>query len=184
LRPHPLARRYAKALFELALEKKNLEQVSEEVRSFGESLERESRLRAYLLSPEVDKRQKLNVVDRLFKDKVSGLFFHFLLLLVNKGRQRYIAEIVFEFARFYDLQKNRVRAVITTAILLQQIELEQIRKTLSQQLQAEIILENRVEPDILGGTIIRVGGKVIDGSLAHQVEMLGRQMRTTKAQAA
>ncbi len=184
MRPHPLARRYARALFELSLEKQILEQVSEEVKSFGQILERESRLRANLFSPEVDKKQKRQVLEVLFRNKVSNLFYDFLLLLVNKGRQRYFPEIVFEFAHFYDLKLNRMRATITTAIPMEASAVEETRRLLSQLMQAEIVINNKVDSAILGGIIIQIGGKVIDGSLMHQLEMMRKQMRTAKTQAA
>lgn len=180
MRPHPLARRYAKALFELALERQILEQVSDEVKSFGRILETESRVRAYLLSPEIDKRQKREFLQRLFSEKISNLFYHFLLLLVNKGRQRYFAEIVFEFARIYDLKHNRMRATVTSAIALEEREVEEIRGLLSRLMQAEIVINSKVDAGILGGVIIQIGGKVIDGSLIHQLELMRRQMRSAK----
>ncbi len=175
-----MARRYAKALFELALERQILEQVSDEVKSFGRILETESRVRAYLLSPEIDKRQKREFLQRLFSEKISNLFYHFLLLLVNKGRQRYFAEIVFEFARIYDLKHNRMRATVTSAIALEEREVEEIRGLLSRLMQAEIVINSKVDAGILGGVIIQIGGKVIDGSLIHQLELMRRQMRSAK----
>ena len=184
MRPHPLARRYAKALFELALERQTLEQVSDEVKSFGRMLETESRLRAYLLSPEIDKKQKREFLQQLFRGKISNLFYNFLLLLVNKGRQRYFAEIVFEFARIYDLKHNRMRATVTTALALGDGEVEEIRRLLSQLMQAEIVINSKVDAGILGGLIIQIGGKVIDGSLMHQLELMRRQMRSAKTPAA
>ena len=184
MRPHPLAKRYAKALFELANERGSLEAILEEVRSFSDIIESNKRLRAYLYSPEIEKKQKLQIVESLFKDKVSGLFYNFLLLLIRKGRQGYYPEIVFEFDTLYDKKNNRIRATIISAVQMDEEQFEEIQRVLKKSLDAEIFLTTEVDKEILGGLIIKVDGKVMNNSLAHQLNILKRDLKTSDGLAA
>lgn len=180
MRPHPLAKRYAKAVFELAADAEQVEKVLDEVISFGKTLKENSRLRAYLFSPEVDKNLKIAAVDTLVKDKVTGLFYNFLKLLIKKGRQRLYHEIVFEFSRLSDVKKNRLRGKVTSAVPLDKKHLALIQQRLSESFNAKIILETEIDADIIGGLILYVEGKVINGSVRHQLEQLHKHLRIVK----
>ena len=184
MRPHPLAKRYAKALFELAFEKEQLDQVLGEVRDFADLLKVNRKLHAYLYSPEIEKERKNLFLQELLADKLTPLFYHFLLLLIRKGREKYYPEIVFEFNRLYDRQKNRIRVKLTSVVPLDKSQLAEAEKILAESLRAHIVLENKVDESILGGLIVQINGKVIDGSLMHQLETLRRNLKKQETLAA
>jgi len=172
LKQHPVAKRYAKALFSIAVEKDQLEQTRNEINSFHNLLQNQSRLRSYLFSPEIEKNEKMKIVQELLQDKVSVLFVQFLLVLIKKGRQAQFADIVIGFNRMYERKINRISAMVTSAIELDQALLDEFEKQLATVFDAKILLKNKVEPDILGGFIVSVDGKAIDGSVRKQISEL------------
>ena len=178
MRPHPLAKRYAKALFELAAEQRLVELVRGEAHAVAAVVEENKRLRAYLFSPGIGKSQKSKVVETLFKERVSALFYHFLLLLVNKGRQVFLPEIVFEMDRLYDSAHHRKRVVVRTAVPPGDEAYKNIESTLAKAFDSELVIEYKTDPDILAGMIVQVEGKVIDGSLRHQLTRLKRNLKS------
>jgi len=177
VRTHLLARRYARALYELALERNCLDIVAKEIESFSILLNRNARLRAYLFSPQVEKRRKMGIMDELTKTRFSSLMHNFLALLVRKGRQGFINEIAFEFGRLLDKKRKRIRATITTVISLSSGSIEKLKQTLAQALNAEVVLESKVDPSILGGLIVNLDGKVVDGSIRHQLQRLAKFLK-------
>ncbi len=154
-----------------------------ELKAFTSLLEEQPRIKAFIMSQDVEKKRKLEVLKDLLQGKAVPLLHQFLTVLVEKGRQNYYAEIVFEYYRFQDKKDGRIRAQVISAVPLQKEQIERVRQQLADHLKAEIILDQTVDADILGGVIIRVEGKVIDGSLRKQVERLRRELRGSKSTA-
>ncbi len=180
MKPNPVARRYARALFELAERNDSLDQIMREVAAFAQALTDDDHLRTFLFSPQVDRRLKKQALDAAIAGRTLPLFYHFLLLLLRKGRQQLYHEIVFELGRLYDAHKKRVRAKVVSATALSKEQLETLRKQLAGKAKAEVIIENQVHPEILGGLVINVGGKVLDASLAHQLNRLRKELQQAK----
>lgn len=173
-----LARRYAKALFELAVEKKHLETIAKEVAVFEGMIEDNTKLKYFFHSPEAGKAGKRALVEKNFQDRFSALFIHFIFILLEKGRQNIFNEIAVEFNRFCDKHYNKIRASTVTAVPLHSNQLNRLKKNLNQQYRATFDIENYVDPEILGGMILNVEGKVIDASLRNQLE----KMKTTMSE--
>jgi len=171
-----LARRYAKALFELAEERNSIESIARELETFQKLLAENTELRNFFLSPEAGKEQKVKFVQDNFKGQFSTLFINFLHLLIEKGRQNIIDEIVGEFGKRYDRYQNKVRASAITAIPMPEAEMQALSELLSKRFQANFEIENRVDPDILGGVVLQIDGKVLDGSIRNQLRRLRAQM--------
>jgi len=184
LRTDPLARRYARALFELARGADQTGPVLEELRSFAAFLQKEGHIRAYLLSPGVEKKSKQEIVENLLRGQASPMVLQFIKLLLKKGRQNYIGQIVEAYSQLHDKSISRVRARVFSAVPLQEVQLEQIRQQVGRYLDSEVLLENKVDAAILGGVIIEFSGTVIDGSLRHQLNQLRQELRQGKVGAA
>jgi F-type H+-transporting ATPase subunit delta len=167
-----LARRYAKALFSLALERNLLDKVRQELHSFVAMLEENAEFADFLRSPENSRAAKREAVERLLQDRYSNLFFNFLLLIIHKGRHDVVDEIVRAFDDLYERHHRRVRALAITAVPMDTAIADDLRNKLAKSLKMEIELENQVDPSILGGLVLNVDGKVIDGSLKQQLERL------------
>jgi len=172
LRLVPFAKRYARALLKSAEERGKIEEVFQEINFFSKLFQENSRLRAYLITPEVDKRAKMKIVSDLLQNKTSDLFLNFIRLLILKNRQVYFIEIAQQFTQLYNQKMHRVKAKIISVIPLGDEILTEIKRYLSASLKADIMLENRIDADILGGFIIDIEGKAIDASLRQQLNDL------------
>lgn len=171
-----LARRYAKALFELALERKILETVAKEVVLFNALIEENPQLHYYFRSPEAGKSGKKKLVEKNFQDRFSALFVNFIFVLLDKGRQHLFGDIAAEFKKLCEKHDNLVRARTITAIPLSPSHITKLKQALSERYQARFDIENYVDPGILGGMILNIDGKVIDASIRTQLERMKASM--------
>lgn len=172
MRETVLARRYAGALFELARERGILDTVVNDVASFGEALEGNASLRYLLNSPDIGKREKRGAVEELFQDRVSNVFFNFVLVLLKKNRQELFDLIGREFRHFYDRHRKKLRASTVTAVPLDRSSETRLRDALSQAFDADVEIQNLVDRNIMGGVIVHVDGRVFDCSLRGQLNRL------------
>lgn len=167
-----LAKRYARALFELAVERGIVEKIRQEIDLFNRSLETNTDFRHFLNSQEVSKSDKKKTIERLFQDRVSNVFFNFILVLLRKNRQSIFTAIVRQFEILFDKYKKKVRASTITAIPMDEATLFDLKTRLSETYKADVEIENKIDPDILGGIIIKVDGQVFDGSVQGQLKRI------------
>ncbi len=167
-----LARRYAKALFQVGKERDILEKLHEDMLSFARLLKENRDFYHFFVSPEIPRHEKEKKIEDLFGDVFSNVFYNFLLVVLKKRRQGLFLQIAEEFGGVIDVYFNRVKAYVTTAIELTPEMQREVREQLSRQLQKNIILIPQVDPSILGGIRIVIDGMVIDGSLQGQLHKL------------
>ena len=167
-----LAQRYAKALFAAALERKLLDKVRGELYDFVTRLEENHALSHFLRSPERSRAEKRQLLERVFSDRVSGMFFNFLLLLIDKGRMTLYGEVRQAFDDLYNRHHRKIRALAITALPMEKRELEALQSDLAQAMNLTLELENRVDAAILGGVVLDINGKILDGSVRRQLERL------------
>ena len=173
----PLAKRYAKALFRAASEAQILEQVSDEINAVADSLRENISIAAILFSPSIEKTSKEVMVNQLSKDRFSNLTHQFLLLLVKKGRLPLIPVIVREFEKYGDKILRRSRVKATSAVPVSRDEEQAIKSVLEKALNSQVKLEIEENPEILGGLIIDINGKVVDASLRFQLSRMRDNLR-------
>ena len=167
-----LARRYAKALFALAQERKMVDKIRNELHRFVAALEEKTEFADFFRSPENSRAAKRAAVEKIFSDRFSGLFFNFLLLLIHKGRHNAVPDIVRAFDDLYDRHYRRIRALAITAVPMDTTLADDLREKLSRSLNKKIELENKVDPALLGGIVLNVDGQVLDGSIRQHLERL------------
>jgi len=160
-----LVRRYAKALFRVAVEKDILEKISADLTAFNEALQANPAFHRYLWSPEISRKEKEKTVDKLFGDQLSAEFFNFIQVLLKNGRQNFFPDMVQEFYKHQDAYFNRIKVRATTAVPLSKEELTLIRSKLSKDLRKEVMVQPEVNPGILGGIRLRIDSTVFDASL-------------------
>lgn len=171
-----LARRYAKALFQIALERDLVEEVRRELYVLVTTLEENRRLALRILSPQYSRSDKRRTVTQVFRQRFSTLFFNFLQLLIDKGRAGLYQMIYRAFGVLYDQHQQRLRARVTSAIPLSDSDKRTLQQELAARLQKNLEIENQVDSSILGGLIVNVEGKVLDGSVKRQLERLREVM--------
>ncbi|MGC8719186.1 MAG: ATP synthase F1 subunit delta [Thermodesulforhabdaceae bacterium] len=173
-----IARRYARALFELAQEEGRLEGCMEELKALERLLDEVPEFEKVFKSPihpEEVKRQILNSVKE--QSGMSPLLFRFLELLVEKKRTDYLRDIVRVYEKLYDEYNNVVRAEVTAATDLDERVIEKIASSLKDMIGKTVIVEFRKDPDLIGGVIAKVGDLVLDGSVRTQLRNIKETLK-------
>lgn len=175
--PNPrLASRYAKSLLDLAVEKAQLEKVYDDMLYLQQLLKSSRDFLNLLRSPIVPSDKKQAVIDSVIGKNVNQLTGAFTKLLVNKGREGELPEIISAFINQYKEKKGIHTVKLTTAVpvsddVKKQL-VEQVKKTSDMQ---NIELESTVDPNIIGGFVLQAGDKLIDASVAYDLKQVSRQ---------
>ncbi|MDK2821278.1 MAG: F-type H+-transporting ATPase subunit delta [Clostridia bacterium] len=171
-----IARRYARALFEIAREKKLLDEFVANLEQIGKAIAEEDELRRVLYHQLIPIREKQKIVEAIFPD-FNDLLKNFLNMTIAKGREKAIPEIVTEFRQLVDKENNILPVDVFSAVPLT----DEVKAALKERLQAvtkqNIRLNNLVNPEILGGIIIRLGDRVLDASLKKKLELLALRLK-------
>jgi F-type H+-transporting ATPase subunit delta len=128
-----------------------------------------------LMSPRVPKAEKARLLASALRD-VPREFVLFLQALVKRGRQQLLREIADQYGGLLDVKLNRVRAAVTLARPADETLRRSIAEALSRELGKEVLPSFSVDPEILGGTIVRVGERIHDGSIRRRMTKLRRQL--------
>jgi F-type H+-transporting ATPase subunit delta len=173
-----VAKRYAKALFELAQEESRLEGCMEELKALERLLDEVPEFEMVLKSPIYPEEVKKQIL-RTIKDQteMSDLLFRFLGLLVDKNRTDYFRNIARVYEKLYDEHNNIVRAEVTAATDLDERMIEKIASSLKEMTGKTVIVEFRKDPDLIGGVIAKVGDLVLDGSVRTQLRNIKETLK-------
>lgn len=173
-----VARRYARALFDLAAQEAGAaEQVGRELAALSVYFEESAEARAVLLSPSVPDQRRHDAVAALGKNGLHALTTRFLHLLVERQRLAGLSGIVRSYRDLLDRHLGRVRATVTAPAPLAQGEVEKVRAALAQATRKEVLLSTQVDPALLGGVVAEVDGRVYDGSLRTQLERMRDELK-------
>ena len=127
-------------------------------------------------SPKLEPARKKQVLMELFGDKLERPVLGLLSVLVDKRREPYFDNIVAEFERYKDLRDGRVHAHVTTARPLDEDQRQELRSELEKSSGKSVKLHEQVDPRLIGGLIVKVGDKIIDGSIRRRMRRLRRRM--------
>ncbi len=171
-----VAKRYAKAVFELAIENKALEDTEKEFLQIEDSIKGNSELEDFLVNPLISHIKKSKIVEELYKGRVSDLTFRFLILIAKKGRLAALSEIINYFKRFVLVYRNQVEGELLSAVSLSGEQVSQIRKIIENMTGKVVLLKEKIDADILGGFVVRVEDKLIDMSVRNILEELKKKL--------
>lgn len=149
-----------------------LNKIHNEVKSFFETLQASKDLRLVIDSQEISKSEKKNTLEELLQDRVSHIFMNFLFLLLRKNREALISTIVQELDILVDRHNRKIRASTITAVPLDSQTLTSLKDLLDETYRADVSIDSRTDSSILGGIIVKVDGRVFDGSLQSQLRRL------------
>lgn len=171
-----LARRYARALFELALAQERVQDVGEELDRVLATLEERRDLRALWEHQEVSARVKLSLVEEVLGAGVSPLVRNFLSLVVTRRRERWLAAMRQEYERLADEALGRVEVEVRSAVPVPGETLDALRGRLGNKLKKTVKFRTRVEPELLGGLVVRVGDVLLDGSVRSRLRRMRERL--------
>ncbi|MCL5972444.1 MAG: ATP synthase F1 subunit delta [Firmicutes bacterium] len=172
-----VARPYARALFEIAVSTSREAQIAEELAWVVATIDQSSDLMQFLWHPQVSHRAKIEVIGRVFEGQVDTLILNFLSVVTAKGRERLLPKIFKEYQALWDGAQGRVHAEVESAVALTEAEQTQLSGILSQLTGKTVQLAVSVVPELLGGAVVRMGDRVMDGSLSNKLAVLGERLR-------
>ena len=171
------ARRYAKALFDAAIEQNKLPTIGEEVTQLMAFFQSSQELQDFLEDRIMPPQPKKDTLQKVFRGKMDPLMMDFLLLLTDKKRERYIREILAAFQTLVDEKNKIATAYVTSMIPLSKGQQEQIAKRLEKFSGYSIRIDHSLNPQLKGGFMIRLGDTVFDSSIAGQLDKLHDRLR-------
>ncbi len=177
MRPSTIARNYAEALYALGEKSGQTELYADLMDAVAAAIEMEPKVYATLMSPRVPKPVKSRILEAALPEAPRE-FVLFLQAVVKRGRQALFRLIATEFMGLFDVKMNRVRAGVTLAQEPNEAMRQSIAEGLRQALKKEVIPTYRVDPEILGGVVVRVGDRVFDGSVRRRATKLRRHLLT------
>jgi F-type H+-transporting ATPase subunit delta len=173
-----IARRYAKALFSLAVEKGAVEAWSTSLQALQQAVSAAPELADVLQNPAYDREQRRAVVAKVAESmKLDAEPANLLFLLGDRNRLGALGAVVEAFGELADLELGRLRARVTSAVPLDHASIAAIAEKLSATTKKQVIVERAVDPAILGGVVAQVGSLVYDGSLRSQLEDLRQTLK-------
>ena len=176
MRDETIARNYAEALFELAERHEGVEVYGAGIETVAVLIDENDEFRKFLATPRIDVAQKKAVVRSVFGESMPAKLVNFLLITLDKRRQRLLREIAREYKSLMDVHFNRVHVEVTLARELDEQAIEEMETRLTAALGKTAIPHIRVKPGILGGAIFRTGDTIYDGSLRRRLDGMRRRL--------
>jgi F-type H+-transporting ATPase subunit delta len=170
-----IAQVYSRSLFEVAKEQDKLDAIRDQLGEFTDALSDNRDLQVFLFSPyfsTVEKKEGLHKV----LDGAEPAFANFLELLLEKHRMPALFRIRRQFEERWQEENRLLPVQVTSAIELDDETVEQISSRIAEQTDRRIELSTEVNPEILGGIVIRVGNSILDASIRNRLEQVRRQL--------
>ena len=166
---------YARSLFEVAQEAGKLDDVREQIGQIADALAEDRNLEVFFFSPYFSTQEKK---DGLAKAVSGGdpIVVNFLELLIEKHRMPALMRIRRAYDKLWERENKLLPVEITSAIELDKAVIDKIGEQIGEQTGQKIDLQASVEPDILGGLIVRVGNSILDASIRNRLEQLRKQV--------
>jgi len=171
-----VAKIYANALLLSVVEKGMIDVAYDQFSSLKELIAKDKSLVNFLSAPQVLDENKLSLLRTVFSSRIEKLFVEFLVVLVDKNRVNFLPEIIDEFTRLVEAKRGIGRVSVITAVPLNDGERANLKEKMHSKTKLEIILEEKVDPSILGGMIIILHNEIIDGSVSHGLNAVEEQL--------
>lgn len=166
---------YARSLFEVANEAAKLDVVREQLGQFADALHEDRELQVFFFSPYFSTQEKKDGLDKAVTG-ADPIFQNFLELLLEKHRAPAIFRIRHELDELWEHENQLLPVQITSAIELDAKTIKSIGDRVGEQTGRKVELSSSVEPDILGGIVVRVGNSIIDASIRTRLDQLRKQV--------
>jgi len=179
-RPSVSAVAYAKALLELADQQSVTPRIAEEMHAMGQALKEAPELAGFFADPKVLQAAKDTTIDRAFVQRFHPLAGNIIKLLAVKDQLALLPELAQAVADQLDQRLGKVEVDITVAKRLLPPELEQVRQSLQRSLSKDPVIHQYVDENIIGGIIVKVGDRLIDGSVRSQLDAMRKKLVEAK----
>lgn len=174
-----MAGRYAQALFELASESGATDQVAADLAAFDGLLDESVDLRRFVKSPVFTAEEQVKALSAILdKAGIAGLAAKFLKLVASKRRLFAVGDMIRDFKTLHDAARGVARAAVTVAEPLKDEHVEALKSALVELTGGkEIAIAVKVDPAIIGGLVVQLGSRMVDGSLRTKLNSLRTRMK-------
>jgi F-type H+-transporting ATPase subunit delta len=170
-----LAQVYARALFEVAREQGKLDELREQLVQFAQALEANRELAVFFFSPYFSTNEKQDGLERML-DGADPAFLNYLKLLIENHRMPVIFRVRARYERLWEEENRMLPVEITSAIELDRATIDGLGSAIGERAGRRVKLTTQVDPDIVGGIIVRVGNSILDASIRNRLEQLRRHV--------
>lgn len=171
-----LAKRYSTAILEIAKSKNELDKVQQDLQTVCEAYDTSDDLRNFINHPVIPVSEKKDALKSIFEGKISVDTLNLLNILVEKNKFSLIDTVTYCFEQAMDEAKNIVRVGVVSAVQVDEDLKENLKNKLENKLNKTVKLEFEIKPEIIAGLILKIQDKTIDGSMAHKLDSLQRQL--------
>ena len=166
---------YGRSLFEVADAQDAADDVREQLGQFADALEADRELSVFFFSPYFSTPEKKDGLERMLSG-AHPVFVNFLELLIEKHRMPAVFRIRREYDALWERANKLLPVEVTSAIELDRKTVDNVGRRIGEQTGQRVELTSRVDPDILGGIVVRVGNSILDASIANRLESLRKQV--------
>ncbi len=170
------AKRYAKALLQIALEKDELNQYYDQVSLVKLYFDQNDDLLGVMCHPSITYDEKMQILENIFKNLVCDDIMGLFSVILKKNREDEILSILDSFIKMTDYHFKRVTAVVSSAITLSDDQINNIKANLSEKLKKQVEIKSEIDQSLIGGLKIVVDGMVFDASVKHRIETIKREL--------
>jgi len=172
-----VAATYAEALYQAVADDAQAARVLAELRAITDLLDSVDRFEELLTSPSLSPSQRVELVGRIFGGRVSRQTEGLLSVMADNVRLGLLRDVADSFAELLDKREGKVAVEVVTAFPLNRREVDNIADMLRDVLDAEPVVHNTVEKDVIGGVVLKVGDKVYDASIRAELDRLRRYVQ-------
>ncbi len=170
-----IAQVYARALFEVAKEHDLLDEVRDDLNAFAQALSDTRELAVFFFSPYFSTEEKKDGLKRVVTG-AEPVFMNFLEALIERHRMPAIFRIRDDYQKLWEEERHLLAVEVTSAIELDKATVSSIGDRIGEQTKRTVELSSKVDPDILGGIVLRVGNVILDASIRNRLEQLRKQV--------
>lgn len=173
-----LADKYSLAIFEIAEEKSSIQKMYKQLLAVQELLNENNELHDFVNNPLVPKVSKKEVVQQVLADGTDPMLLNFFLVLIEKDRVSLFDSICKAYKKFMNEKENIVDVKVTTARKITAKQEAEVAEKVSKMLNKKVVLSKHIDARLLGGIVIQVGDKLIDGSVARRLKNIKHSLQS------
>lgn len=176
-----IAARYAKSLLALAIEQGKDKEIAGDMRYFAQVCDNNRDFVLALRNPIIKHDKKLNILKRIFSGKVDPITMSIFELMTRKNREAILPVLAVEFQRQYNQKEGIVEAAVWTTFKLDEGLQDEFRQLIEQIAGMKVDLKEEIDPDLVGGFVLRIEDKQIDESIRSKLQHLRRKFKSNEA---
>jgi F-type H+-transporting ATPase subunit delta len=175
-----IAKKYGRALFELAKERNLIDQGWEQFNALSDYLKSDSTFHDFVTAPQIGDGEKAALVKKVFEPRLERIFYEYIQMLVAKHRIHFLPEIIDEFDRLVRADRGIAKAICITTAPITDVQRRQLIEQLSQKTGLKVELEEKIDMAIVGGMIVTIQDQILDGSIKYALSLLRNRLLKVK----